>query len=96
MNSKSKVDEILEQRKIQEKNEAEETAKLKDVCKLACEDTNVKFLLKYLKKICLWNDQSNDITPNIAVYNKGRRDIWAIFRNVIPLNVLADIEIYDR
>lgn len=87
------VDEL--QKKREEKKEAER--KLIENVKISAEIFNCengKFFLKFLMNTCLWNSQDNEITPNKVVYDKGRRDIWAIIRNVIPKDVLADIEIY--
>lgn len=94
--TKSKVDKLLEEQKNKKEKEEKQIQELKKICENACNDVNVKFILKFIKQICLWNDQNNDITPNIAIYNKGRRDVWAILRNIIPKSVLCQIEIYDE
>ena len=68
---------------------------LKVACKNAFQDTNVKYVFKFIKKISLWGVQDEEITPNSLIYKKGRSDIWAIIRNIIPKDVLAQIEIYE-
>lgn len=95
MNDKSKVDFLLEIKQEKIKQEKEEIKNLKLACKEVFSDVNGKFFLKFLKKICGWNDQDNNINPEMLIYKKGRRDIWAIIRNIVPKDVLAQVEIYD-
>ena len=93
---KSKVDEILQKQKEADERERKKTEELKKACRDLFSDVNGKFFLKYLKTICLWSDQDTNINNEILIYKKGRRDIWAIIRNIIPKDVLAQIEIYDE
>lgn len=96
MQHDSRVDELLKkQREADEKQK-----KLVEDLKLACKDIfstpNGKFFLKYLKNMCFWSEQDCNINNEILIYKKGRRDTWAIIRNLIPKDVLAQIEIYDE
>lgn len=90
-----KVDELMKKR--QEKQEKEKKF-IEDVM-LSCENLfnskNGKFFLKYLMNVCLWNEQTINVDSNDVIYRKGRRDIWVLIRNVLPKQVLADVEIYD-
>ena len=95
MNSNSSIDEILKLQKETEEKQRKLTEDLKLACKKLFASTNGKFFLKYLKNLTLWSEQDNNINNEILIYKKGRRDIWAIIRNVIPKNILAEIEIYD-
>lgn len=96
MQNNSKIDELL---KKQQEAEARQKKIVEDL-KLACKDIfstpNGKFFLKYLKNMCFWSEQDLNINNEILIYKKGRRDTWAIIRNVIPKDVLAQIEIYDE
>ena len=95
MNSQSIVDAIKErERELQEK-EKKEIEDLKLACKEIFKDVNGKFFLQYLKNRCGWNDQDNNINPEVLIYKKGRRDIWTIVRAVLPKDIVAQIEIYD-
>lgn len=96
MQTNSKVDELLEkQRKADEKEK-----KLQEDLKVACQsifsNPNGKFFLKYLKRMCFWSEQDLNINNEVLIYKKGRRDTWAIIRNIIPKEILAQIEIYDE
>lgn len=96
MQTNNKVDELLKkQREADEKQK-----KIVEDLKLACKDifstTNGKFFLKYLKRLSFWSEQDPNINSEVLLYKKGRRDVWAIIRNVIPKDVLAQIEIYDE
>lgn len=95
MQHNTNIDKLLEkQNKVQEK----EKQMIEDL-KLACKDIfstpNGKFFLKYLKRLSFWSEQDLNINNEILIYKKGRRDIWVIIRNLIPKDVLAQIEIYD-
>ena len=96
MNNKSKIDEILEKQKQADLREKKEIENLKLACREVFTDVNGKLFLKFLKKISGWNDQDNNINNEVLIYKKGRRDIWAIIRNLIPKDVLVQIEIYDE
>jgi len=95
MQTKSKVDEIIEQQKEAQEKQIKEIADLKLCCKEIFSNKNGKFFLKYLKKICFWSEQDLNINNEILIYKKGRRDIWSIIRNVLPKEILAHIEIFD-
>ncbi|MDY6358437.1 MAG: hypothetical protein SPL73_05700 [Cyanobacteriota bacterium] len=95
MQAYSKIDEIYKtrQRALEKQKQLEQN--LKKSCSEIFSTVNGKFFLKYLKRICLWSEQDTNINPETVLYKKGRRDIWTIIRNVIPRDVLAQIEIYD-
>lgn len=94
-NSNSKIDEVFKRQQEKEQAEKELTENLKIACKEVFSDVNGKFFLKFLKDICFWAEQDPNINNEILIYKKGRRDIWAIIRNIIPPDILAQIEIYD-
>jgi len=96
MQTNSKVDELLKKQKEAEEKQKKELEDLKLVCKEIFSDVNGKFFLKYLKRLCLWSEQDLNINNDILIYKKGRRDIWTIIRNVLPKDVLAQIEIYSE
>ena len=87
MNNKSKIDEILEKQKQADLWKKKEIENLKLACREVFTDVNGKLFLKFLKKISGWNDQDNNINNEVLIYKKGRRDIWAIIRNLIPKDV---------
>ena len=37
-----------------------------------------------------------NINTDVLAYKKGRRDSWLILRNLLPKDILAQIEIYDE
>lgn len=94
MDNHSNVDEILEQEKAKKRKEEEEIKKLEMACKEIFTTPDAFYLLKFLYKISLWAEQDTNINSDILIYKKGRRDYWAILRNVIPKGVLAQVEIY--
>lgn len=96
MNTHSKVDELIEKQKLKDEKEKKKIENLKLACKDIFSTTNGKFFLKFLKGLCLWSEQDININPEILIYKKGRRDIWALVRNLIPKETLAQIEIYDE
>lgn len=96
MQFKSKVDEIIEKAKDAEEKEIQFTSDMKTVCQELFSSNNGKFFLKYLKKLSFWSEQDTNINPEILIYKKGRRDTWAILRNVIPKDILAQVEIYSE
>ena len=91
---KSKVDEILEQQRKAEQQNEQKTENLKLACKEIAESKNGQYLLKFLYEISGWAEQDCNINSEVLIYKKARRDYWSIVRNIIPLNVLAQIEIY--
>ena len=90
MQTNSRVDEILKNQKEAEEKQKKVVEDLKLVSTI-----NGKFFLKYLKRLCLWDEQDLNINNEILIYKKGRRDIWTIIRNIIPKDILAQIEIFD-
>lgn len=95
MQTNSRVDEILKNQKEAEEKQKKVVEDLKLVSKELFSTINGKFFLKYLKRLCLWDEQDLNINNEILIYKKGRRDIWTIIRNIIPKDVLAQIEIFD-
>lgn len=91
---KSKVDEIIEQQRKAEQMNEQKTENLKLACKEIAESKNGQYLLKFLYEISGWAEQDCNINSEVLIYKKARRDYWSIVRNIIPLNVLAQIEIY--
>lgn len=51
---------------------------------------------KYIKKICLWDEEATNTTMEAELYKKARRDVWLLIRKYIPDEVLANIEIKDK
>lgn len=96
MQSHSKIDEIIENQKTEIEKQKQETENMKLVCKSIFDNQNGKYFLKYLKNMCLWSEQDININTEILIYKKARRDIWAIIRNFIPKEILAQIEIYEE
>ena len=96
MQHNSKIDELLKKQQEAEEKEKKIIEDLKVVCKDIFSTPNGKFFLKYLKRLSFWSEQDLNINNEILIYKKGRRDIWAIIRNIIPKDVLAQIEIYDN
>lgn len=96
MQIKSNIDELLDKQREAEEKQKKIVEDLKLACKETLSSPNGIFFLKYLKNLCFWDEQDLNINPDILIYKKGRRDIWAIIRNVIPKDVLAQIEIYDN
>lgn len=92
----SKIDKLFEKQKQAEEKQKKIVENLKLSCKDIFSTPNGKFFLKFLKDMCFWSEQDCNINNEILIYKKGRRDIWAIIRNVIPKDVLAQIEIYDE
>jgi hypothetical protein len=95
MQTNSRVDEILKNQKEAEEKQKKVVEDLKLVSKELFSTINGKFFLKYLKRLCLWDEQDLNINNEILIYKKGRRDIWTIIRNIIPKDILAQIEIFD-
>ena len=92
---KTKVDEIHQREKEIMEKEEKVIEDLKLVCADIFSSKNGMFFLKYLFKMCFWAEQDININNEVLLYKKGRRDTWAIIRNVIPKDILAQVEIYD-
>ena len=91
----TKIEEIFKQRKEDIKKQKIEDDKLKLCCSKIFSSHEGKVVLKYLKKISLFHEQDLNINSETLIYKKGRRDIWLIFRNFLPVQVLAQVEIFD-
>ena len=96
MFGKSKVDDLLEKQAKAEERKRKEIENMKLICQEIFKDANGQYFLKYLKKLCGWNDQDNNINGEVLIYKKGRRDIWTVIRNIIPKDILAKVEIYNE
>lgn len=96
MNNYSKIDEIMKKQKEQQEKQQKEIENMKIACKEIFKSNEAKFFLKFLKKISFWSEQDCNISNDVLIYKKGRRDMWLIIRNLIPKDVLAQIEIYDE
>lgn len=95
MNSKSIVDAIQEHQRELKEQQKQEAENLKLACKELFNNPNGKFFLQYIKSVCGWNDQDNNINPELLIYKKGKRDIWTVIRNALPRDIVAQIEVYD-
>lgn len=93
---KSKVDVLFEKQEEARKKQQKIVEDLMFACKDLFSTPNGIFFLKYLFKMCFWGEQDTNINHDVLLYKKGRRDTWAIIRNVIPKDILAQIEIYDN
>lgn len=96
MFGKSKVDDLFEKQQKQQERERKEIENMKLVCKELFKGNNGYYFLMYLKKLCGWNDQDNNINGDVLIYKKGRRDIWTVIRNLLPKDILAQVEIYNE
>lgn len=96
MQVNSKIDEIQKKQLEQAEKEQKLIADLKLCSQDIFSSKNGQFFLKYLKKLCLWSEQDLNINNEVLIYKKGRRDIWTIIRNVLPKEILAQVEIYDN
>ncbi len=98
MNYNSKTNfEKIEQEQAKNKLKAEKKEAILKECFLETTKKDyAKIYLQFIKDICLWDLQEENIDKEILAYKKGRRDIWLIIRNFIPKDVLAEIEIYNK
>lgn len=94
-NNKTKIDELIEKQNQAELREKKELENLKISAKEVFKSAEGKHILRFLKKACHWDEQDMNINNEVLIYKKGRRDIWLIIRNLLPKDVLAQIEIYD-
>lgn len=90
----SRVDALEQEKILLQEQEKEQQEKLKLAASKIFKGNNGVFILNFLKEICLWNEQDTNINPNLVLYKKGRQDIWMVFRNILPKEILAKIEIY--
>lgn len=95
-NRKTDVDKLLEKQKEADERQQRELDNLKLCCSELFNNTNGKYLLRFLKRICHWSDEDMNINHDSIVYKKGRRDVWLILRTLLPKDVLAQIEVYDE
>ena len=91
---KTKTDVIEEQRKEVKKFKEEEFKNLQIACKEVFKGNEGFLILKFLKNTCLWDSQNTNIDDGILKYQKGRRDVWLILRQLLPKDILAQVEIY--
>lgn len=90
----ARVDAIEQEKVILEEKEKQKQENLKIAAKEIFKSKNGIYILNFLKDICLWNEQDTNINPNMVLYKKGRQDIWLVFRNVLPKDILTKIEVY--
>lgn len=90
-----KVDELTKKRQEKKEQEKKFIEDVKTSAENLFNSKNGKFFLKYLMNACLWNEQTINVDSNDVIYKKGRRDIWVLVRNILPKQILADVEIYD-
>ena len=91
---KDKVDELKQKRKEKQRQQQEYIDNLKISATNLFKGENGVFFLKFIMNFCGWNEQSIDITPNDLLYKKGKRDVWVAIRNILPPEVVANVEIY--
>ena len=94
--SKSTVDVIKENTQSLENANAKFTLNLKKCFAQATKDVDGYKAFKYIKKICLWDEEATKTTMEAELYKKARRDVWLFIRKYIPDEVLANIEIKDK
>lgn len=94
-NFRTKTDAIEEAKKQAIEKQNEEMRNLQIACREIFNNQNGLYVLKFLKKICNWECESNT-DANTLLYRGGRRDIWLILRTLLPKDVLAQVEIYDK
>ena len=93
---KSKVDDVYKQEQEKLEREKQEIENLKIACSDVFSSNNGKYILRFLKKISGWNEQDMNINADVLAYKKGRRDSWLILRNLLPKDILTQVEIYDE
>lgn len=95
-NIKTKSDAIKEEKEKELQRQNEEQEKLMFTASKIFSNKNGVYLLKFLKKICLWDSENTNVDKEILAYRAGRRDVWLILRTLIPKEILADVEIYNK
>ena len=93
---KTDIDRLLEKQREADERQKRELENLKLCCSELFNNTNGKYLLRFLKRICCWAEEDLNVNHDMIIYKKGRRDIWLILRTLLPKDVLAQIEIYDE
>ncbi len=96
MFNKCKTDELLKKQLEAEEKQKRKIQELKKACSKIFATPNGKFLLKFLLDFCGWNDQDMNINSEVLAYKKGKRDVWIVIRNLLPKDVLAQVEIYSQ
>ncbi len=96
INSKTQIEKILKEQQEKTKKQIEEIGKLKLACSEIFSNQNGKYFLNFLKNYCGWNSQDMNINNDVLAYQKGKRDVWILIRNVLPKDLLAEIEIYGE
>ena len=96
INSKTKMDEIYKKQEEKIQREKQQVEKLKLACSEIFSNSNGKYFLNFIKNYCGWNSQDMNINPEVLIYQKGKRDVWVLIRNILPKNLLAEIEIYSE
>ncbi len=96
LNSKTKMDEIYKKQEEKIQREKQQVEKLKLACSEIFSNSNGKYFLNFIKNYCGWNSQDMNINPEVLIYQKGKRDVWVLIRNILPKNLLAEIEIYSE
>lgn len=94
-NFKTKTDANEEARKQAIEKQNEEMKNLQIACKEIFRGQNGLYVLKFLKRICNWECESN-VDANTLIYRGGRRDIWLIMRTLLPKDILTQVEIYGN
>lgn len=89
----TRIDAIEQEKVILEEKEKQRQENLKLAAREIFKGNNGIYILNFLKNICLWNEQDTNINPNMVLYKKGRQDIWLVFRNILPKDILTKIEI---
>ena len=92
----TKAEEIFKRTQKQKENASKEEEKLKAHILEAIEKDGMKVFLQFLKDLSLWDKVDEDINPEVLSYRRGRRDVWLIVRSLIPKDILAQIEIYNK
>lgn len=91
----NKIDEVIAKKESRDKAIADFENNLKIACASVFATANGQYLAKYLKDICGFTEYQSDVNPNIAIYYKGRRDIYLHLRKFIPASCLINIEIKE-
>lgn len=94
-NFKTKTDANEEARKQAIEKQNEEMKNLQIACKEIFRGQNGLYVLRFLKRICNWECESN-VDANTLIYRGGRRDIWLIMRTLLSKDILAQVEIYGN
>lgn len=91
-----KTDVLLKERQEAMNAQKQKIENLKKACSEIFATPNGKYLLQFLLEFCGWNDQDMNINGEILAYKKGKRDVWVLLRNLLPRDVLAQVEIYGQ